>query len=147
MTSLVCGILKEIIQMNLLTKQKETQDLENELMVMGGRDGWRVGDGRVHTARLGRATNRDLLCRAGSSAQCHVAAWRGGRFGGGWMHVYVWLSPCAVPLKPSQHCLLISYPCSSVTQLCLTPWDPMNCSTPGPSVLHYLLELAQTHVC
>ena len=36
MTSLVCGILKEIIQMNLLTKQKETQDLENELMVMGG---------------------------------------------------------------------------------------------------------------
>ena len=108
MTSLVCGILKEIIQMNLLTKQKETQDLENELMVMGGRDGWRVGDGRVHTARLGRATNRDLLCRAGSSAQCHVAAWRGGRFGGGWMHVYVWLSPCAVPLKPSQHCIAIN---------------------------------------
>ena len=39
MTSLICGILKEMIQMNLLTKQKETQDLENELMVAGGRDG------------------------------------------------------------------------------------------------------------
>ena len=39
MTSLICGILKEMIQMNLLTKQKETQDLENELMVVGGRDG------------------------------------------------------------------------------------------------------------
>ena len=39
MTSLVCGILKGIIQMNLLTKQKETQDLENELMVAGGRGG------------------------------------------------------------------------------------------------------------
>ena len=37
MTSLICGILKEIIQMNLLTKQKETQDLENELMVVGGK--------------------------------------------------------------------------------------------------------------
>ena len=25
-------------------------------------------------------------------------------------------------------------------------WDPINCSTPGFSVLHYLLEFAQTHV-
>jgi len=27
----------------------------------------------------------------------------GGEFGGEWMHVYVWLSPFAVHLKPSQH--------------------------------------------
>ena len=34
---------------------------------------------------------------------------------------------------------------SSVTQSCLTLWDPMDCSTPGFPV-HQLPELAQTHV-
>ena len=28
----------------------------------------------------------------------------------------------------------------------LTIYDPMDCSTPGFTVLHHLLELAQTHV-
>ena len=36
--------------------------------------------------------------------------------------------------------------CLSVTQLCLTLCDPMDCSTPGFPVHHQLLELAQTHV-
>ena len=36
-----------------------------------------------------------------NSAQCYVAAWMGGEFGGGWVHVYVWLSPFAVHLKQS----------------------------------------------
>ena len=36
--------------------------------------------------------------------------------------------------------------CFSVTQLCLTLCDPMDCSMPDFPVLHYLLELAQTHV-
>ena len=35
--------------------------------------------------------------------------------------------------------------CCSVTKLCLTLCDPMNCSTPGFPVLYYLLEFAQTH--
>ena len=35
---------------------------------------------------------------------------------------------------------------SSVTQLCLTLCDPMNCSTPGLSVHHQLPEYTQTHV-
>ena len=35
---------------------------------------------------------------------------------------------------------------SSVTQSCLTLCDPMDCSTPGLTVHHQLLELAQTHV-
>ena len=34
----------------------------------------------------------------------------------------------------------------SVTQLCLTLCDPMNCSMPGFPVLHHPPELAQTHV-
>ena len=35
---------------------------------------------------------------------------------------------------------------SSVTQTCLTLHNPMDCSTPGFSVYHQLLEHAQTHV-
>ena len=34
----------------------------------------------------------------------------------------------------------------TVTQLCLTLCDPMDCSIPDFSVLHHLLKLAQTHV-
>ena len=35
---------------------------------------------------------------------------------------------------------------SSVTQSCLTLWDPMDCSTPAPPVHHQLPESTQTHV-
>ena len=35
---------------------------------------------------------------------------------------------------------------SSVTQSCLTLYDPMNCSTPGLPVHHQLPESTQTHV-
>ena len=34
----------------------------------------------------------------------------------------------------------------SVTQLCLTLCDPMNCSMPGLLVHHQFLEFTQTHV-
>ena len=36
--------------------------------------------------------------------------------------------------------------CCSVTQVCLTLCDPMDCSMPGFPILHHLLELAQIHV-
>ena len=39
----------------------------------------------------------------------------------------------------------LSFWCS-VTQLCLTLWDPVDCSTPGCPVLHYLQKFAQTNV-
>ena len=42
--------------------------------------------------------------------------------------------------------LVYYYCCSSVTKLCLTPCDPMDCSTPHFPVHHHLLELAQTHI-
>ena len=38
------------------------------------------------------------------------------------------------------------YCCCSVTKSCPTLCDPMACSTPGSSVLYYLLQFAQTHV-
>ena len=37
--------------------------------------------------------------------------------------------------------------CCSVAKSWLTLCDPMDCSSPGLPVLHYLPELAQTHVC
>ena len=52
--------------------------------------------------------NKDLLYSSRNSAQCYMAAWMGGEFGGGWIHMYVWLSFFAVHLKLSQ-ALLISY--------------------------------------
>ena len=46
-------------------------------------------------------TNSVLLYSTGNSAQCYVAVWVGGEFGGEWIHVYVWLSPFAIHLKLS----------------------------------------------
>ena len=60
-------------------------------------------------------TNKVLLYSTGNSAQHHVAAWMGGKFGGRMdtcyvcvcvcvcvhIRVYVWLSPFAVHLKLS----------------------------------------------
>ena len=36
--------------------------------------------------------------------------------------------------------------CCLVLQSCPTLWDAMDCSTPGFSVLHHLLEFVQTPV-
>ena len=36
--------------------------------------------------------------------------------------------------------------CCSVSQLCPTLWNPMDCNTPDFLVLHYVPEFAQTHV-
>ena len=91
-------------------------------------------------------TNKDLLYSIWNSAQCCVAAWMGGVFGGGWMHAYVRLSPFAVHLKLSQRCLLITYVCVLSPQACGTLCDPVGCSLPGFPVLHHLPELAQTHI-
>ena len=41
---------------------------------------------------------------------------------------------------------LLKFQFSSVVQSCSTFWDPMDCSTWGLSVPHWLPELAQTHV-
>ena len=58
----------------------------------------------------------------------------GGEFGGEWLHTYVWLSPFAVHLKLSQHCLsamlllLLSH--FSRVRLC----DPIESSPAGSPV-------------
>ena len=53
---------------------------------------------------LKRIINKDLLYSTKNSAQCYVAAWRGGEFGEKkGIHVYIWRSSVAVHLKLSQH--------------------------------------------
>ena len=45
------------------------------------------------------------------------------------------------------HCFCNKFGCyCSVAKSCQTLCHPMDCNTPGFSVLHYLLEFAQTHV-
>ena len=44
-----------------------------------------------------------------------------------------------------EHCTEASVQFSSVAQLCLTLWNPTDCSMPGFPVHHQLPELAQTH--
>ena len=60
--------------------------------------------GHVPTAVFKMDNQPGPSIEQGNSAQCDVAAWKGGEFGGEWIHVYVWLSPFAVHLKRSQHC-------------------------------------------
>ena len=62
-----------------------------------GAEGEGCGQGTVKEFGMGMyillylkwITNKDLLYSTGNSAQCHVAAWMGGKFGGEWIHVYM----------------------------------------------------------
>ena len=57
-----------------------------------------------------------------------------------WGHLWCFVLWC------QQNMLFTLYQFSSVTQSCLTPWNPMNRSTPGLPVHHQLPEFTQTHV-
>ena len=49
-------------------------------------------------------------------------------------------------LSASATLFLVAVGCCSVAQSCPNLCNPMDCSTSGFPVIHYLLELAQTHV-
>ena len=68
---------------------------------------------------------------------CAMSGW--GKGAGGWRHVGLGVSMHPLP------CTFLCG-CCSVTQLCLTLCNPMDCSTLGSPVLHHILELARTHV-
>ena len=103
------GSKKEIVQMNLFIKQKQTHRLRG--WIYGGQWG-RTGEGTVSkfgTNRYTRLylkwiTNKVLLYSRRNTAQCYVEARMRGEFGGEQIHAYAWLSPFAVHLKLSQHC-------------------------------------------
>ena len=58
-----------------------------------------------------------------NSAQCYVAAWMRGEFGGERIHVYVLLSPLEVHLKLSQPCYS-TICCCLIAKSCLTLLQP-----------------------
>ena len=83
-------------------------DLAHKLTAAIGEEWWE-GIGRefkrdMYTLLYLKWINKDLLYLTGNSAQCYMAAWMGGEFGGEWIHVYVYLSPFSVHLKLSQNC-------------------------------------------
>ena len=83
-------------------------DFENKLIITRGQgcgEGivWEFGIDMYTLLYLKQITNKDLLYSMGNSAQCYVAAWMRGEFGGEWILVYVWLNPFVVHLKLSQH--------------------------------------------
>ena len=87
---------------------KRFTDLENELMVAGGRMGKaivkRFGMGMYTLLYLKQITNKDLVYSMWNSVQWYVATRTERESGGEWVYVYVWLNPFAVHLEPSQHC-------------------------------------------
>ena len=92
---------------NCCLNRNRLTDLEKETMVPGirgedgGRDSKRVWEYTL--LYLKWITDKDLLHSTCNSAQCYVATWMGGEFGGEWIYVYVWLSPFTAHLKLSQH--------------------------------------------
>ena len=77
---------------------------EDELMVATVKDRQNVWMLMHKLLYLKQVTNEGLLYSTWNSAQCYVAAWMGVKFGGEWVHVYVWLHPFTVHMKLSQHC-------------------------------------------
>ena len=69
-----------------------------------------------------------------------------------WYRVFVYVCVCMQGYRvcTNTNVLMASHELccssSSVAQSCLTLCNPMNCSTTGLPALHYLLELAHTHV-
>ena len=90
-----------LIQMNLPTKQKKAhRRRERTYSHLEGsmRGGVReLGMDVYRMQYLKWVTSKDLPYSTANSAQGYVAAWMGGEFGEEWIHVYVWLSPLAVP--------------------------------------------------
>ena len=79
-------------------------------------------------------TNEVQLYSTDNSAQCYVAAWMGGEFGGEWTHLYMAKSFCC---SSEMITMLICYEevkWSEVAQSCLTLCDLMDCSLPDSSV-------------
>ena len=97
--------LKEIMQMNLFTKQKETHRLRKWTSGCQGEGTVRdFGKVKYTLLYLKWITNKDLLYSTWNSAQYSVPAWMSRGFEGEQIHVYVWLSPFTVHMKLSQLC-------------------------------------------
>ena len=85
-------------QINLSTKQEQTHRHREQTCGYqggtgcGGGLGWEFGISRHRLLYIEWINNQVLLCTTGNSAQCCVAAWMGGEFGGGYMCMYGWIT-------------------------------------------------------
>ena len=69
---------KNKIQMNLLTKQKQTTGIENKLMVIKGEGiNQEVGINRYTLLYIKQITNKDLLYRSGNYPQYFIITYKG----------------------------------------------------------------------
>ena len=97
MTFFLWGIWREMIQMNLLNRNRLT-DLEKELMFAGGgwgRGSWEFGMDMCRLLHLEWITSRDLLYSPWNSAQrTRQPGW--GEVSGEWRRAYVRQGPLAV---------------------------------------------------
>ena len=99
---------------NGFTYKIETDSQTSRISLWWLGEGWREGIVRefgtdMYILIYFKWMNKNLLNNTWNYTQCYVVAWIGGEFGGEWIQVYVWLSPFAVHVKLSQHCLSISY--------------------------------------
>ena len=74
-----------------------------------------------------------VICQVRFNCKNACLARMGGESGGEWIHVYIWLRPFAVHLRPVTTLFVnrLSDQIRSVAQSCSTLCDPMNRSTPG----------------
>ena len=63
-----------------------------------------------------------------------------------WIRIICIIKIAILPKKVSRFNIISQFKFSSVTQLCLTLCDPMDCNTPDFPVHEQLPELTQTHV-
>ena len=54
--------------------------------------------------------NKDLLYSTRNSAQCYVAAWERGEFGGKWIHVYVWQASLSMGFSRQEYWSGLPFP-------------------------------------
>ena len=105
-----CKELDMTERLNTAQNRNRLTDSQNKLKLGHGKDGGKGESGSLGWTcthcyiENGWITNKDLLCSTWNSAQYYVAAQMGGKSGGEWIRVYVWLSPFALHLKLSQLC-------------------------------------------
>ena len=93
-----------MIQMYSLPKQKDSDLRKQTCGCQWGRDSWGVLEGHVHTAICKMDNQQGPIVQHMELCSMLCGSLDGRRFGGEWIHVYVWLIPFTVHLKLSQHC-------------------------------------------
>ena len=125
----------------------------------------KVGDGFSYEGFLGGASGKETACQCRRQNRCRFdpcvgkIPWRRtwqptpvslpgeSRDRETWRAIVHRVTKSLTQLKLlSRHTHTKTASCCSVTKLCPALCNPIDCSKPGSSVLHYLQDLAQIHV-